>query len=266
MNQAPLNPAQNPNIVPVPPYHSILKESIDLFIAKYNNGVTDFCDFSSIFSRLLHILPDPPLQIVWFYSALGFHTTKIAVRRESSGRAAIAKDLFKLLVSCSDYCGSMKRIGILAPFVYELYRLALEKKALQCEVESLLEGLISYCSIFCCKELHEYSDGMTNLEPSFLDVLPVWMVDQSGVGDYLKEFFPIVSDQLRKGIKLGCEVGFLAGIVMCEALLLKLCLKFESGITKAEQEKKLHDPAVQTIIGFRNIYFLGKNLFLHISI
>ncbi|KAF7817396.1 uncharacterized protein G2W53_031365 [Senna tora] len=258
MNETPLSPAQNRDIVPVPFYHSLLKESIDHFIAKYQDGVTDFCDFSSIFSRLLQNLPDPPLQIVWFYSALGFHTTKIAVRRESSARAAIAKDLFQLLVSCSEYCGSnsMKRIGILAPFVYELYHLVLEEKGLKCEVESLLEGLISYCSLFCGKELHEDSDGMNSLEPSFLDVIPVWMVDQSGVRDYLKEFFPIISDQLRRGIKLGCEIGFLAGIVMCEALLLKLCLKFELGITKAEQEKKLHGLAVQIITGFRNFYFL----------
>lgn len=260
MNQTPLNPPQNPNTVPVPPYHSMLKESIDHFITKYRNGVTDFCDFSSIFSRLLQNLPDPPLQIVWFYSAIRFHTTKLAVRGEPSGRAEIAKELFQLLVSCSDYCGSMKRIGILVPFVYELYRLALEEKDLKSEVQNLLEGLISYCSILCGKGLHEDSDGMMSLEPSFLDVIPVWMVDQSGDRDHLKEFFPIVSDQLRKGIKLGCEIGFLAGIVMCEALLLKLCLKFETGITKAEQEKKLHDPAVQTITGFRNFYFLGKNL------
>lgn len=152
----------------------------------------------------------------------------------------------------------MKRIAILAPFVFELHRLVLEETDLKSEVQSLLEGLISYCSIFCGQELQEDSDGMTSVDPSFLDVIPVWIVDQSGVRDQSKEFFPIISDQLRKGIKSGCDIGFLAGIVMCEALLLKLCLKFESGIAKAEQEKKLHGLAVQTITGFRNFYFIGE--------
>ncbi|XP_028798510.1 uncharacterized protein LOC114753965 [Neltuma alba] len=234
----------------------MLKESVDHFLTKYRNGVTDFCDFSSIFSRMLQSMADPPLGVVWFYSALGFHTTKLAVQIESSGRAAVAKDLFQLLVSCSDYCGSMKRIAILAPFVFELHRLVVEETDLKSEVQSLLEGLISYCSIFCGQGLQEDSDGMTSLDPSFLVVIPVWIVDQSGVWDHSKEFFPIISDQLREGIKSGCDIGFLAGIVMCEALLLNLCLEFESGIAKAEQEKKLHGVAVQNITGFRNFYFL----------
>ncbi|XP_028796092.1 uncharacterized protein LOC114751598 [Neltuma alba] len=249
-------PPQNPNIVPLPPHYSMLKESVDHFLTKYRNGVTDFCDFSSIFSRMLQSMADPPLGVVWFYSALGFHTTKLAVQIESSGRAAVAKDLFQLLVSCSDYCGSMKRIAILAPFVFELHRLVVEETDLKSEVQSLLEGLISYCSIFCGQGLQEDSDGMTSLDPSFLVVIPVWIVDQSGVWNHSKEFFPIISDQLREGIKSGCDIGFLAGIVMCEALLLNLCLEFESGIAKAEQEKKLHGVAVQNITGFRNFYFL----------
>ncbi|KAK4274588.1 hypothetical protein QN277_017785 [Acacia crassicarpa] len=252
-----LVPPQDSNIVPLSAHHySMLKESVGHFLTKYRNGVTDFCDFSSIFSRLLQNMPDPPLGIVWFYSALGFHTTKLAVRRESSGRVAAAKDLFQLLVSCSDCCGSMKRIAILAPFVFELHRLVLEETDLKSEVQSLLEGLISYCSICCGQGPQEDGNGMTSLDPTFLDVIPVWIVDQYEVRDHSTEFFPIISDQLCKEIKSGCGMGFLAGIVMCEALLLNLCLKFESGIEKAEQEKKLHGLAVQTITGFRNFYFL----------
>ncbi|KAI4316541.1 hypothetical protein L6164_024517 [Bauhinia variegata] len=256
MNETPLKPAQNPTMDHAPPYQPMLKESIDRFLAEYSNGVTDFSDFSSIFSRLLQNVPDPSLQFVWFYAALEFHMNKLAVQREPLTRASTAKDLFQLLVSCSDYCGSLKRIGILAPVVYELYHLALQEKHLKSEVQSLLEGLISYCSIFCGKELRGENNGPTSLDPSFLDVIPVWMVDLSGAGDYLKGFFPIVSDQFRKGIEVRCEIGFLAGIVMCEALLLKLCLDFEPGIVKAEQKKKLCDSAIQIITGFRNSYFL----------
>ena len=52
----------------------------------------------------------------------------------------------------------------------------------------------------------------------------------------------------------------LAGVVMWEALLLKLCLAFEKGIGRAEQEKRVMASAVQTITGFRSFRFLGKTL------
>ncbi|KAI4337127.1 hypothetical protein L6164_015576 [Bauhinia variegata] len=55
---------------------------------------------------------------------------------------------------------------------------------------------------------------------------------------------------------MGREIDFLAGIVMCEVLLLKMCLEFEPGIRKAEQENKLCNSAIQIITGFRNYYFL----------
>ncbi|KAJ1442778.1 hypothetical protein SESBI_00658 [Sesbania bispinosa] len=241
----------------VPPYQPMLKESINRFLAEYRKGTTDFGDFSSIFSRMLHSTPDPPIQFVWFYSALEFHTNRLG---EPSGTrsASVAKGLFQLLVSCSDYCGSMKRIGVLAPLFFELYRLVLHERELKSEVEGLVEGLVSYCSIFCGKG---DDDGVAILEPDFVDLIPVWMVDHdcdspSGVGDCVKGFFPFASDRLWKGIERGCEVGFLAGVVMCETLLLKMCLTFDAGITRAEQEKKWHTFAVQTISGFRNFYFL----------
>ncbi|KAG5034888.1 hypothetical protein JHK87_009798 [Glycine soja] len=47
-------------------------------------------------------------------------------------------------------------------------------------------------------------------------------------------------------IERGCGVRVLAGVVMWETLLLKLCLAFEKGIGRVEQEKKLMAFAVQT--------------------
>lgn len=178
--------------------------------------------------------------------------------------AAAVKALFQLLVSCSDCCGSMKRIGVLAPLVFQLYRLvALHEKEVKCEVEGLVEGLVSYCSILCVKGGGDGDgDGVEILEADFVDLIPVWMVDDcdGDVGDCVKGFFPFASDRFWKRIEMGCEAGFLAGVVMFEALLLKLCLAFDSGIARAEQAKTLYGSAVQTIQGFRNFYFLGKGL------
>lgn len=173
---------------------------------------------------------------------------------EPSRRIAVAKDLFQLLVSCSDCFAPAKRIAVLAPLIFELNLLAVQLKELRSEVEGLLERVIGYCSIFC-------GDGgdVEILEPDFVDLIEVWMVDEqfSGVEDCVKGFFPFASERFRKGIMIGCEIGFLAGVVMCEALLLKMCLEFEFGTTKAELEKKLEGSAVQIITGFRNFYFLG---------
>ncbi|CAJ2675251.1 unnamed protein product [Trifolium pratense] len=248
-----------------PHYQPMLKESINRFLTEYRNGATNFTDFSLIFSRTLHSTPDPPIPLVWFYSAFEFHTNKLG--REGSGNSVMAvKSLFQLLVSCSDGSVSMKRIGVLAPLVFEIYRLMVhEKEVMKSEIEGLVEGVVSYCSIFCMKSEVEVlggGDGVVVLEKDFVDLIPVWLVGcddgggEFGVGDCLKGFFPLVSDQVRKRIEMGCEVGYLAGVVMFEALLLKLCLIFDAGITREEKEKKLQDSAAQIMTGFQNFYFL----------
>lgn len=153
----------------------------------------------------------------------------------------------------------MKRIGVLAPLIPVVYRLVVHEKEVKCEVEGLVEGIVSYCSILCGNDV-QGDDEVAISEEDFVDLMKVWMVDCDfdGIGDCVKGFFPFVSEQLLKGIEMGCEVGFLAGVVMFQALLLKLCLDFDVGIPRVEQEKKLHASAVQTIMGFRNFYFLGK--------
>ncbi|OMO86586.1 hypothetical protein COLO4_21041 [Corchorus olitorius] len=240
---------------PKPPdtFQPMLSESIHRFLTQYRSGATDFSNFISIFSRLLQNSPDPPLEFLWFYSAVTFHSTKF----NSPNSIPVSKDLFQLLVSCSTSCNAFKRISVLAPVIYELFRLATDQKELKKGVESLLEGIVSYISICCGVE----AAGNDDLSSSFVELLRVWMVDRAGKDEGerrndLKAFFPIVSEEVRKVISGGCGIGYLSGVVMCQAFLLKLCLKFEAGIPKWQLEKDVHDCAVQTITGFRNFYFL----------
>ncbi|XVF48646.1 hypothetical protein PTKIN_Ptkin03bG0207000 [Pterospermum kingtungense] len=234
-------------------FQPMLTESIHRFLAEYRSGSTDFSNFTSIFSRLLQNLPDPPLEFVWFYSAVTFHSTN---KFNSPNSVSASKQLFQLLVSCSTSCNAVKRISVLAPVIHELYRLVLGQKELKREVESLLEGIVSYISI-CCGAVDEVNDDLSS---RFLDLLHVWMVDRVGEGgekrDELKLFFPVVSEDVRKMIGGGCGIQYLAGGVMCQAFLMRLCLKFGSGIPKVELEKDVHDCVVQMITGFRNFYFL----------
>ncbi|PON76697.1 SNF2 domain protein [Parasponia andersonii] len=258
MNQTLSKSYQNPNPNLPDPFVSMLKESIHRFIADYRNSVTDFSNFSSIFSRVLHGIPDPPVEIVWFYSAVTFHSTKLTAQDDPSGRVSAIKDLFQLLVSCSASCSAAKRIAILAPVVYELCNLAFDtKERFEEEIQSLLEGLISYFSI-CCGGNGDHRDGDDDggLNSCFLDVIRVWVVDRIGVGDELEAFFPIVSDDVRKGLRMmRGGVGDLAGLVMCEAFLLKLCLKLGLQTSRAELEKEVRNWAVQTLTGFQCFFF-----------
>ncbi|XVE70940.1 hypothetical protein DITRI_Ditri10aG0110100 [Diplodiscus trichospermus] len=247
------NSATNNHPKPPDTFQPMLTESIHRFLTEYRSGAADFSNFASIFSRLLQNLADPPLEFVLFYSAVTFHSTN---KFNSPKSVSASKDLFQLLVSCSTSCNAVKRISVLAPVIYELYRSVFDQKELKGEVESLLEGIVSYISICCCTE----AEGNGDLSSRFVDLLRVWMVDRVGEEgekrDDLKLFFPVVSEEVRKIIAGGCGIQYLAGVVMCQAFLLRLCFKFGSGIPRLELEKDVHDCAVQMITGFRNFYFL----------
>ncbi|KAF3975866.1 hypothetical protein CMV_000906 [Castanea mollissima] len=252
------------------PYQPMLTESIQRFLTEYRNGVTDFSNFGSIFSRLLQIVPDPPLQILWFYSALTFHTSKLTHHHHNSPiskRVVLVKELFQLLTARSSPCGQFKKIATLAPVIYELYHLAVQhdNKISRKEIENLLEGVVSYTSICCggggsCEVVGVKEEEESLTVSGFRDVLGVWTVDNCGDRDELRVFFPVVSEEVRNGIRVGCGVGYLAGVVMCEAFLLRLCLKFGSGNSRLELEKDLHNWAIQTINGFQSFWFLDTLL------
>nr|POE64700.1 hypothetical protein CFP56_06316 [Quercus suber] len=141
-----------------------------------------------------------------------------------------------------------------------------DKKISRKEIENLLEGVVSYTSICCgggggdCEVVGVKEEDESLTVSGFSDVLGVWTVDNCGDRDELRVFFPVVSEEVRNGIRVGCGVGYLAGVVMCEAFLLRLCLKFGSGNSRLELEKDLHNWAIQTINGFRSFWFIDTLL------
>lgn len=133
----------------------------------------------------------------------------------------------------------------------------IDRKGLRKEVESLLEVIISYISI-CCGGDTEEEDECDGLSSCFADVIRVWALDKFRRD--MRGFFPVISDGVCEGIRGGCGLGFLAGIVMCEAFVLRLCLKFDSRVLRAELERDVHDWVVRMISGFKSFHFLGKHL------
>ncbi|KAA8525177.1 hypothetical protein F0562_006959 [Nyssa sinensis] len=249
---------------PKPPdsYELMLKESIEHFLVEFWKGGSHFSGFGSIFFRLVQTMTDPPLEVIWFYSAVTFHSSK-SIFQDPSKKMLVAKDLFQLLVSCSSPCNGFKKVALLAPVVYELYNLVFEFSwedlCLKRDIEDFLDGIVSYISICCSNISEEHDNGLDNLTACFVDLIRVWTVDRVGenceFGDNLRVFFPLVSDDVRQAVGLGYEVNFLAGVVMSEAFLLRLCLKFGWGVSREELQKDMQNWAVQAIMGYRNCYF-----------
>jgi hypothetical protein len=64
-------------------------------------------------------------------------------------------------------------------------------------------------------------------------------------------------------MKEGCSVTFLAGVVVAEAFLLRLCLKVQgaAGVPRAELQKEIRIWAVSSISVFQNQQFFGQLIF-----
>ncbi|KAF3681345.1 putative transcription factor MYB39-like [Capsicum annuum] len=157
-------------------------------------------------------MPDPPLEITWFYSAVTFHTSK---KSAAFTKTIPAKDLFHLLISCS---------GPPLDIICEFSRNGL---CLTIEIKDLFEKIVDYKCICLVnpKNGNEFNEDIVCLE----ELVGVWMVDRVGkcakLEENLRVFVPIVSVDVHEGQKMRCGIRELAGIVMCEVFLLTLSLK-----------------------------------------
>ncbi|ESQ41144.1 hypothetical protein EUTSA_v10013348mg [Eutrema salsugineum] len=232
----------------------LLKDSIKQFLMQYRSGRTHFSDFDSIFTRILHDLPDPPLELVWFCSAIRFYSSKLDFEDDS---VRLTGSFFQLLVSFSDSFSGAKRIALLSPLVYQLTRFANTRRR---DALSLLEGIVSYISMYCVEEPGDEDDLLMVSGFSFADLSRVWVVDELEENfreeDCLEIFMPFVSERLRKEMDSeSCRVGYLAGIVASQVFLLSLCLRFDSELSRSELVKDLRESVLQMISGFHTCYF-----------
>lgn len=247
-------------------YEPMLRESIKRFLAGIHREGFDFTGFRSIMSRQLQSSADPPLVIVWLYSAACYHESIAA--KNSFDRVRAVRDLLQLLSAFSAAGGGAKSIAMIAPAVYDLYQCAVdgmaEAKEMK-EIECLAEGILSYISICSgqCRDLEEISTG---LHPCFLDLVKVWTLRHSGSEGSLEAFFPLISSEARRRFEMeGCGIGYLAGVVIAEAFLLRLCLKVKGGgASRKELQKELGIWAVSSITAFCNRHFFGMSHYPYI--
>lgn len=248
-------------------YEPMLRESLQHFLVLYRNGNSDFSGFESIFFRLIQSMPDPPLEIAWFYSAVIFHRARSTPDGPANKMVLLAKELFQLLISCSNWSNGLKKIALLAPVVYQLYNSACDSNiygsCLRKEVEDLVEKVVSYANL-CCHEDSEKGNESNHFPVSFEDLIRVWTINS--VGDDckfeqgLRVFFPLLSDDVRKGMNERCSSEDLAQFVLFELFVLRLCLKFDLHVSRDKLQISMQNFAVQMIGGFQNCCFIDMLL------
>lgn len=247
------------------PFYLMLTDSIQRFHSDRRSGVSNFDSLSSVFSRIIQTTPDPPLELLWFYSAVSFRSEKLEVLK----RVAFVKEFFGFMVSCTGSATSSKKIAALAPVVYELHRLVGDVmfwfSEARDDVKCLIDGVVSYLSMCCYKDELGFS-AVYRFSPLLMDVVGVFLADKAQadcghIGDS-RLFFPVVTDEVRAKIRDGREVDFLAGTVMCQIFLLSLSLKCCSETPRDKVHKDLHQQAFHVTAGFRNLNFFGMLLCL----
>ncbi|KAL2534288.1 hypothetical protein Adt_07639 [Abeliophyllum distichum] len=87
----------------------------------------------------------------------------------------------------------------------------------------------------------------------------VWIgsnvAENGNIKETLRVFFPLLSNEILEKVNIeGCEMSELAGFVIAEAFLLKVCLKMQEGSGK-ELQNELRTWVVASITAFRNAHF-----------
>lgn len=239
-----------------------LWRSINYFLGKYWEGVSDFSDLLSRFDKLIEGFKDPPLEYMWFYGVVEFHGSKSAVL-PPPGKLWIAKCLWQGLHSRSQFCGVVKKVAVVAPVIYLLYHLERNFSAtdpsLREEIEMFVEEIVSYMSVCCSQYLTEGKQESDSLLMHIFDLARLWAMDRNHDADVFVSFFPTLHHEFQQEVML-C-LGNLAGVVLKETFLLRLYLKISPRINVEDFHRDAVNVAVQTIKGFQYFYFLGESLF-----
>ncbi|KAL3655700.1 hypothetical protein CASFOL_000096 [Castilleja foliolosa] len=235
-------------------------QTIKGFRSSYFLDISNFSDLLPVFNKVIESCNDPPLEIIWFYGAIDFQSSKID-NLPPPAKLLAAKELFGLLNSCTCSCSVMKKVAVVAPVLYLLYHLVIDfsgrDPCLRDEIETLLEEIISYISICCSQYLEGGEQGPDRLGTCISELISAWTVDRirpSHENDLLKFFFPNLKiDFQREAIVC---VEYMAGVVMNEAFLLILYMKVSEEMSGDGLQKKMFNLAIQGIKVFRNFYFL----------
>lgn len=251
-------------------YEIALNQSIEALLSSLRNSSSrDSTNFASEFQEFVQFKADPPLESIWVYAALTF-TRPSSPKTEPFSRLLEIKDLFQLIVSCSASCNSIKSIALVAPVIFNLHKFILDLNGFQLgskkerkvsgEIKSLVDSILGYINV-CCNGFDQNFDELDGLIRPLGDLISFWLVDnglQNMNVESLRVFFPLLSDEIAKKVSVeGCEMLDLAGFVVAEAFLLKLCWKIREEGFGEKMKNEVKCWIVGSISGLRSSYFYG---------
>lgn len=252
-------------------YQVTLKKLIQEQLDRYERGDSNQSMDESDFFKLMQSQTDPPLESIWVFFESTFRGLN-SQKCDSLDRASFAKDLFQFVSALAAPYSSSKSITLLAPVLFEIFTVVHEvwnmdmssekaKKAMR-EIVSLVDSIMGFVSLCCFREAYREGFGVSNeLGSSFLVLVRLWIHDRCDFGKgetmkMLKYFFPLVSEEICGGlVAREFDVSYVAGVVVLEAFLLRLCLKFRAEIPKSELQKDLRTWAVGSISSCQSPYF-----------
>ncbi|KAI3782807.1 hypothetical protein L2E82_12864 [Cichorium intybus] len=243
-------------------YELAVSKSIQNLLDSLQNPNPALSGFTSTFLELMQAKTNPLLESIWVFSGLTF-LIKNPPKDDILDQVLDLKGLFQSITANSASCSSSTCIALIAPVIYKLCTLAVDSKSKEVdskrgkkarrEIKSFLDVILGYFNV--C------SDGSNGDEDSALvrplvDIVSIW-VHGEATGNQLKQFFPLLSDEIINSVAEETDgaIGLLAGAVLLEAFLLKLCLKFSEGSSRKEAQNELRTWAVSSITGFHNFYF-----------
>ncbi|KAL7586483.1 hypothetical protein Lser_V15G38875 [Lactuca serriola] len=243
-------------------YELAVNQSIQSLLDSLQNPSSDLSAFTSTFLELMQAKPIPLLESIWIFSGLTFHP-KISSKDDILDQILAVKDLFQSITACSASCSSSTCIALIAPIIFKLYTVVVDskrkvvdskrgKKARR-EISKFLDVILGYFNV--CSD-GSNSDEDSALVRPIIDLVSIW-VHGEATENRLKQFFPLLGDEIINCVtdESSCVIELLAGAVILESFMLKLCLKISEGISKEEVQNELRTWAVCSITGFHSFYF-----------
>ncbi|KAM1249185.1 hypothetical protein ACFX2G_032575 [Malus domestica] len=240
-------------------YNCMLTQSIQNLLSEIPKQSPKCSDFAEEFYEMMQARVDPPLESTWVYAALAFRSWNHP-KDDPLDRVSTLDDLFQLLSMCSASCGSSNSVAMLTSVVRQVYNVGVdlfkmdlswkrEKKVMR-NVRDFVGTILGYINLCSFEDSGESDSLITH----FSGLIRVWMNSNKG----FESFLPLVSSDIFGGLSEGeCDVNYLAGVVMAEVFLLKLCLDFKVGTSGQELEKELSIWAIGSITTFGNCYLFG---------
>lgn len=254
-------------------YQSALERSIQEFLdSPCDPNSEKFQSLSSNFQELLQCKLNPPLETIWFCSALDFRSSGSRKTDRPSERLASIKDLFQLIVTRSLSSNSWRIIVLIAPVIYELFRFISDLNSLELkskkqkklleEVKDFAGSILGYVNI-CSEGLAGNFNATEGLMKPVVDLVDAWIgnVRESRAG--LRQFFPLLSDSSVEWINAGeLQLTELAGLVIAEAFLLKACFDLNECGSRKEVKSEMRSWISCSITALRNPFFHGTLLMM----